>query len=142
MKQLIFDSLLFTVLLASSVGHCEDERKPPISTPQPPLSRAGLGALEHASKLIVAINALDWKTVEAATPEKEDFLPLLKRDAAAIKDWFGVGAYRGSEYREDGLALTHRFAYGPSRDTPHEVSFRYSLDGDGFTFSGLTILGW
>jgi hypothetical protein len=142
MKPRIFHSLLIAVLLVGTIGYCGEARQPPASAPQPPLTRAGLGALEHASKLIAAINALDWKTVEAAAPPKENFIPLLKRDAAGIKDWFGVGAYRGSTYDQDGRLLRHRFAYGPGRSTPHEVWFNYSIDGDNFTFAGITILGW
>jgi|688.fasta_scaffold927966_2 hypothetical protein len=142
MKSRIFYSLLIAVLIVGTVGYCEEERKPPASAPQPPLSLAGLGALEHASKLIAAINALDWKTVDAAAPPKDNFLPLLKRDAAASKDWFGVGAYRGSTYDQDSRLLRHRFAYGPNRATPHEVWFDYSIEGDKFTLAGIMILGW
>lgn len=142
MNSRIFFSLLIACLALVTTGHCQDAPETPRIPPQPPLSRAGQGALEHASKLVVAINALDWKTVDSAALKKEGMLSLLKRDAALFKDWHGVGAYRGFDNQQDRRTLTHKFAYGPNRTTPHEVWFRYTLDGDTFTFDGITILGW
>lgn len=138
MKSCALYPLLIVLLFLVPIGHCEEEPQTSPAAQEPPLSRAGLGALEHASKLIAAINLLDWKTVETATPPKSIFLPLLKRDAAA-KDWLGIGGYRG--YRLEKQSLTLRFAYG-SRSSPHEVWFHYTLDGDLFASQGFTILGW
>ena len=126
------------------LGHCGDEQQPCYpAAKQPPLSQAGLGALEHASKLVAAINALDWKTAEDALPPKNKYFPFPKeRDATANKDWHGIGPYRNSDYNKNDRTLIHRFAFGPGRNHPHEVWFHYLLDGDRFTFTGISILGW
>lgn len=141
MNSRIFFTLLFA-LVALVSGRCEDAPETPRIPPQPPLSRAGLGALEHASKLVVAINALDWKIVDSAAPKKEAMLPFLRRDAALNKDWHGIGAYRGFDNQQDRRTLIHKFTYGPNRTTPHEVWFIYTLDGDTFTFDEIAVLGW
>lgn len=142
MKSCIVFSLLTSCLALVTIGRCQEAPEARRIRPQPPLSRAGLGALEHASKLVVAINVLDWKTVDLAAPKKEAMLPFLKRDAALNKDWHGVGAYRGFDNEQDRQTLIHKFAYGRNRTTPHEVWFIYTLDGDTFTFDGITVLGW
>lgn len=137
----IFSTLLATFLFLCSSSHGDNERLAAPPSP-PPLSRAGLGALEHALKLVVAINELDWKTVEGSVSAKDPFLPLLKHDASTQKDWPGVGAYRGFEYDPERRTLRLRFSYGPTRTTPHEVWLYYSIAGDEFTFGGVSILGW
>ena len=63
MKSYVLYPLLIVLLFLVPVGHCEEEPQASPAAQQPPLSRAGLGALEHASKLIAAINLLDWKTL-------------------------------------------------------------------------------
>jgi len=141
MKSYVLYPLLIVLLFLVPVGHCEEERQASPAAQEPPLSRAGLGALEHASKLIAAINLLDWKTVEATT-SPEGHVLFLKRDATTQKDWPGVGAYRGSVYDPERGTLRHRFAYGSFRTTPHEVWLYYSIAGDEFTFSNILILGW
>jgi len=137
----ILCAVLASDLLALANGFCDEERTAPVP-PQPPLSRAGLGALEHASKLVAAINALDWKIVDASVSSKDPFLPLLKRDATTQKDWPGVGAYRGSDLDPERHTVRHRFAYGATRTTPHELWLIYSISGDEFTLDSILILGW
>jgi hypothetical protein len=147
----VFSSLSIAVVVIVPIGVCQEAPHASRTPAQPPLSRAGLGALEHASKLVVAINNLDWKTVESAesgaierrtASRKGSILPILKRDATMNKDWHGIGAYRGSDYQQGSRTLIQRFAYGRDRTTPHQVCFKYSLDGDAFTFEGISILGW
>lgn len=75
-------------------------------------------------------------------PPTNNFLPIIKHDATAQKDWPGVGAYRGSEVQQTDGTLIHRFVYGAGRSLPHEAWFHYSLRDDTFTLTGLTILGW
>jgi hypothetical protein len=134
----------FCLLLGATVALAcnalsEDAPQTSHAEPQPALSPAGLGALEHASKLIIAINNLDWQTVESATPKNEASLSILKRLATASKDWPGIGAYRGYDQKDGTLTL--RFAYG-GRSTPHEIWFKYSLGDAKFTYQGYEILGW
>ncbi|MEA3208359.1 MAG: hypothetical protein QOE70_1416 [Chthoniobacter sp.] len=143
MKARILHSAIFAILFCLPLGHSEDEPQPYYrAAKQSPLSRAGLGALEHASKLVAAINALDWKTAEDALPPTNKYFPFPKMNATKLKDWHGIGAYRCSDYRKEDRTLVHRFTYGSERNHPHEVWFHYSIDGDNFTFTGYSILGW
>ena len=142
MKSKAITLLIVAFVSLSVAAHCEDERPFYAAAQQPPLSPAGLRALEHACKLVAAINALDWKTVESVMPPNGSFLPLLKRDATTLKEWGGVGAYRSSDLKQTDGTLIHRFAYGAGRTNPHEAWFHYSLRGDTFTLTGFSILGW
>lgn len=137
MKSRILALLLATLLPSVVLGSSERDRQAAVEMDSP-LSRGGLGALEHASKLIIAINSLDWKSVDAVRPQ-DIWISMLKRDATQMKDWHGIGGFRGSELRDRELTL--RFAYG-SRTTPHEVWFTYTLSGDAFKLKAMTILGW
>jgi hypothetical protein len=141
MKSLIRFSLIGILLTFLPAGRsAEKQEAAPELKRQQPLTLGGLKALEHASKLIAAINKLDWKTAEA-NPPKLNFLPELKREAGG-KDWPGIGGYRGTTYVGNDQTLIHRFAYGPRHTSPHEVWFLYSIDGEKFTFTGLSVLGW
>ncbi len=134
--------LLIVLFLSLSLIAEAEERRINMAERQPPLSTAGLRSLEHACKLVVAINAQDWKAVESAITPGDPLLTLLKRDATTQKDWAGVGAYRGSEMEQSTGKLMHRFAYGAGRTTPHEVRVHYTLRDGGFTLAGVTVLGW
>lgn len=141
MKSRIF-SLLVAAFILSPIAHAEEERPYYAAARQEMLSPTGLRSLEHACKLVAAINALDWKAVEAAMPPTNNFLWLAKRDATAQKEWTGVGAYRSSDVQHAAGTVTHCFAYGPGRTNPHLAMFHYSLRDDTFTLVGFTILGW
>ena len=142
MKPFVLLPLLASFLAIAPGVRSENSQQVAVATKQPELSTAGLRSLEHASKLIAAINSLDWKTVEEAFSPKDAWVDILKRDAGTIKDWPGIGGYRRYELNEKRSTLTLRFAYGPTHATPHEASFHYSLEGDKFKFTGMTIMGW
>ena len=141
MKPLILFPLIAALLSSTPTGKSAEAQQP-ARTQQKPLDIGELKALEHACKLVAAVNALDWKTAEATTPAKDVFLPLLKRDATSVKEWPGIGGYRRSDRRSSDQVLSHCFTYGPGHANPHEVWFQYSIDGDKFTFVGINILGW
>lgn len=146
MKSRIVALLLLPLFSLSFPVHAEEApRVFNESAQQAPLSTAGLRALEHACKLVTAINALDWKTAEAGIGlpiGPNNPLPFLKYHAAREQDWSGIGAYRGSEISPDDGTLLHRFAYGSSRTTPHAAIFQYSLQGDTFQLKKFMLLGW
>ena len=108
---------------------------------QAALNQAGLASLENACKLVHSINSLNWRPIDAAALKNKSMLNMVKRDATN-KHWLGIGAYRGSAFDEKRALVLHKFAYGPGRTTPHEVWFRYAIDGDVFRLNSFAILGW
>ena len=95
--------------------------------------------LAEACRITALMNDGKWDEVEKAFGTKDGMLGILKHHAA-LKDWPGIGAYRG--VRVDGESpqkVTFRFGFAP-KSNPHEVRISFA-DGNP-SKPGLMVLGW
>jgi hypothetical protein len=140
----LFGAGLWLLLLLSSCAHTAEGQAALAPDSSQRLSRAGLGALEHASNLVAAINRLDWGTVKSSvsTQVYYSFDWLTDRADRQKENWPGLGGYLGFEYDPATGNLKLRFVLEGARNSPHEAWFIYSICDDNFTFRRFDFLGW
>ncbi len=131
-----FVLLTIPTIVFGAPDQSEPREKSPIDLALPHLSPAAVGSLKHAEKLVTAIKARDLKALNLQPYQIPPFLA----SAVENKDWVGIGAYLKTTYQAD-RTLTHAFRIG-APDSPHEIWFRYKIDGDKFSFDRIEILGW
>jgi hypothetical protein len=98
--------------------------------------------LANACRLTQLINEDKWDEVEKALDTKEGMIALLRKQHGSMKDWPGIGAYRGT--RVDGrspLRVTHRFGFAP-RSNPHEIWLSYTITEKETSKPQLMVMGW
>jgi hypothetical protein len=111
---------------------------PPANTIEELPGREAL-CLAEACRITALMNDGKWDEVEKAFGTKERMVGILKHHAA-LKDWPGIGAYRGVRIdRESPRELTFRFGFAP-KSSPHEVQISFA-DGNP-SKPGLMVLGW
>jgi hypothetical protein len=98
-------------------------------------------SLADACDIVRLVNEFDWKAVKKRSGEK-NHLTLIVEPQSKVKDWHGIGAYRGSEIDEAKKSVKHRFSYGVGRLSVHEVWITYSYTEDGFGKPSFLFLGW
>jgi hypothetical protein len=114
---------------AVNVAHPEDQK----------LTAADVVCLAEACRITALINDGKWEEVETAFATKEGMVALLKQKAT-LKDWPGIGAYRGFRIdRETPRDVTFRFGFAP-KSSPHEIWISFA-EGNPSKLR-LTVLGW
>lgn len=97
--------------------------------------------LADACRLTQFMNEDKWDDVEKALGTKEGMVAALRQNAS-LKDWPGIGAYRGTRVDEKSpLRITHRFGFSP-KTNPHEIWLSYTITDSGPSKPSLMVLGW
>ncbi len=105
------------------------------------VSQAESATLADACRLTKLINDERWDEIEKALGTKEGMITYI-RQQATLKDWAGIGAYRGTTVDEKSpLRITHQFGFAP-RSSPHGILLTYIITETGPSKPSLMILGW
>jgi hypothetical protein len=97
--------------------------------------------LAKACQITSLMNEDKWDEVEKALGPKDGMVAIL-RQHAGLKDWSGIGAYRGARLdKESPRTIVFRFGLGP-RSSPHEIGFTYTFTESGPSKPSLMVLGW
>jgi hypothetical protein len=97
--------------------------------------------LADACRITKLINEDKWDDVEKAIDAQGQMLPILRQNAS-LKDWAGIGAYRGTRIdAESPLKITHRFGFAP-RSNPHELWLTYTVTEKEASKPALMVMGW
>jgi hypothetical protein len=99
-------------------------------------------SLADACEIVRLINELEWVTVKKKLNKGNQVGILIIEPQSKIKNWHGLGAYRGSEIDTENQKVKHRFSYGGGRKAFHEVWITYSYRKDGFDKPSVEALGW
>jgi hypothetical protein len=109
---------------------------------EPAPTQAESVTLADACLLTQLMNEDKWDEVEKALGTKEGMIALLRKQHGSMKDWPGIGAYRGT--RVDGqspLRVTHRFGFAP-RSNPHEIWLSFTITEKETSKPQLMVMGW
>ncbi len=98
-------------------------------------------SLADACDIVRLINDLSWKDAKSKLSDKNQ-IALIIEPQSKVKDWHGVGAYRGSVVDAEKKQVRHRFSYGIGRLSVHEIWITYSYSKDSFQKPSLHALGW
>lgn len=110
-------------------------------TELPKLTTQESSCLAEACQITSLMNEDKWDEVEKALGTKEPMVAIL-RQHAVLKDWPGIGAYRGARLvKETPRTILFRFGLGP-RSHPHEIWFTYTFTESGPSKPSLMVLGW
>ena len=99
-------------------------------------------SLADACELVRLINNLDWKEAKKKLKAGNHVGMVIIEPQSKIKDWHGIGAYRGSEIDAEKNQVKHRFSYGIGRQPVHEVWITYNYNKTNFQKPNIHILGW
>jgi len=144
MHQSMKKNFLLTIFLAGafaviSWAEPKAQSASPAAALTPTLQESA--TLADACRMTLLMNEGKWDDVEKALGTKEGMVALL-RHHASLKDWPGIGAYRGSRVDEQSpWRITHRFGFSP-RTNPHEIWISYTMTESGPTKPKLMVLGW
>ncbi len=131
--------LALSVLYWSTLVSCTENAPPQASEPNY-ITQEAL-SLADACKITALMNDDKWDEVEKVLGTKAGLIAELRRQSG-IKDWPGIGAYRGSRIDKDHpRVVTHRFGFAP-RTNPHEIWIDYMLTETGISKPGLMVMGW
>lgn len=130
--------LMIASAVALAVGVlAEPKSQSATSAPTPQES----ATLADACRLTQLMNEDKWNDVEKALGTKDGMVAIL-RQHATLKDWPGIGAYRGTRVDEKSpLRITHRFGFSP-KTNPHEIWLSYIIQDSGPSKPSLMVLGW
>ena len=97
--------------------------------------------LADACRITRLMNEDKWDDVAKALGTNEGMIAIL-RQHATLKDWPGIGAYRGTRVDEKSpVRVTHRFGFAP-RTNPHEIWLSYTITEKETSKPTLMVLGW
>ena len=105
------------------------------------LAKPGVSkSLADGCEIVRLLNEGKMKAVKAKV--SDDSLLMTLEQVVKVKDWSGIGAYRGSEWNAEENSVKHRFAYGAGKDAVHELWLTYPLVKGQFKKPRLLVLGW
>lgn len=97
-------------------------------------------SLADACDVVRLINNLNWKDAKEKLNDGKQVAVI--EPLSKMKDWHGIGAYRGSEIDAAKNQVKHRFSYGEGRLPVHEVWITYIYSKDDFKKPGFWVQGW
>ena len=104
-------------------------------------TQAESATLADACRITQLMNEDKWDDVAKILGTKEGMIAIL-RQHASMKDWPGIGAYRGTRVDEKSPSrVTHRFGFAP-RSNPHEIWLSYTITEKETSKPSLMVMGW
>jgi len=130
-------ALLFTLFLIVNSLHADKPVKEDVLA-NPIVARS----LADASEIVRLINELEWDSVKLKLAKGNQIGVVILEPQSQLKDWMGIGAYRGSDIDTKKQSVKHRFSLEGGRNGFHEVWLTYSFTQKDFNKPFIEALGW